>query len=225
MPRACFAVTVKVRDERHVCETDRVQVIHYLYTMRIHKSQAKCSRKNPLCSPLNAKGSPIYPSRVPHRQSHNLTSHLPPPQARKAKSPACNRRLLLVRDSIAISLLVALPPPRPDIPLRRTAAAQAQMDDEPENTERRPDPHEREHLRPQAGADIQARLARDDVPEDQKHDRGDDRRGRGQERGDEGPNRHGETPPARPQNDGRDEDVDEVHAQARQEKAEHEIAS
>lgn len=98
------------------------------------------------------------------------------------------------------------------------------MDQKANNAGAGADPHERKHIGADAGADIQIRLARRDVPENHSHDRPDDRSGSSKESGDERPDREGERPPSAVQRYGCDEAVHEVHAHACQEEAEHDVA-
>ena len=157
----------------------------------------------------------------PNPPSHNLAcAKLRHPKS----SPQPHRLLLLVRVRIAVGLLISPPPSTPHIPSTGTAARQTQVNRKPDDAEGRPDPHERKHVGPEASADMQPRLRRNDVAEDHEHDGRDDGRDGRQESSDERPDRHGEAPPSRVKHDGGDEDGDGIHAYPRQEEAEHEVA-
>ena len=106
------------------------------------------------------------------------------------------------------------------------------MDEPAKDAERRSDPHKRKHLNPQSSPNIQPLLRGNDVPENNEHHSGQSfsttyqkYRGGCQKCRHERPYREGKTQPMRVQYDGCYEDRDEIHAEACQEEAKHQMRS
>lgn len=158
--------------------------------------------------------------QLPNPSNRIPSTLLPPQPQHPPPRPSSTTRILLL-PPIQKSPLIPLPPPRLHIPPTSTAANQAKMYHPPKNAKRSPNPHKRKHLRPDLRANIQARLRRNHIAEDDKHHGPDNRAGRCEQGSDERPYREREFPPPRVQRDGRDEDAEEVHAHACEEAAEH----
>ena len=98
------------------------------------------------------------------------------------------------------------------------------MDDKPNNTETRSNPHKDKHIRPETRTDLQSSLRCNDLAENNKHDSRNDGRGCRQESSNERPEGNWEAPPPRKEHDGCDEYGNAIHANAGQEEAEHDMA-
>ncbi|TGO48473.1 hypothetical protein BCON_0239g00090 [Botryotinia convoluta] len=86
-------------------------------------------------------------------------------------------------------------------------------------------PHKRKHLGSHTRANIQARLTRHRIAENDKHNRCDNRRGGDEKRRDESPNGVEPGNPTRVDGEEGEEDVTETHNDTGDEEAEHDVTS
>ncbi|TGO81313.1 hypothetical protein BPOR_1212g00020 [Botrytis porri] len=86
-----------------------------------------------------------------------------------------------------------------------------------------PDPHKRKHLSSDAGANIQPRLTRHRISENDKHNRGDNRSGGDQKRRNKSPDGVEARDPSRIDGEEGEEDIAETHNNTRDEEAEQDV--
>lgn len=134
-------------------------------------------------------------------------------------------RGLGTRSSLLARPRLLAPPllPPSHIPPCRTAARQAKHNEPSEDGSPGTDPHESEHLDAYARANVERCDGREDVPNDDEHDGGEDSSDSRKEGAEESEDHDGQRGPSAEDGNGGDEHHDEVEAETREEEAKHPV--